>query len=631
MPKPTIFIGYSNLDCEISDSQSIHSAISSDSLAIVTSALNGSDSSLQLTKPPINESFIYAEKHGITSEDDRLHAWGRLSAWEQTEYTVILNQASQTYHQQRLDRDRATTLYDLNAIKQASGIILQLEPSSPLFTSLATLIGYATGLANRRTPILCITQSETQIWEHPVINGLCDSIQVIEYQNGAETINELKDRIREWIWSHNVYGLHLPKLEPESPCVLLVGPPGAGKSTLGESLAKWLHVPHISTGETLRALPGDSPIRAAAQPYMDKGELVPAYIMLQVVHHRLSQPDCSGGYILDGYPVDDDNFRHCKSIGLVPSDVIILDMEEELSVVRQCDRSSRASDNPDNARDRYRAYRKWMGADPSARFKKEFPMARIHSVNVDALQTPNDTLDMVMTHLLEYHYMYSPNWIPLTPDVKEFQFTLLSDCLVTVALNLHREFPDMQFIVDRKNALGLTGYIPGNKQSDKVKKYKNIFEFASQKAGANCRISLYKTLREASQTANKLTSTYEYPPINATAAKLLTENDDITNLIIDISMKWNTPKNTDYEPADILEALEMLGACEIDVISATTYPNSDRLKEQVTRIEFGTCGYDIKGLLDKSTFMKKIFKVLRAAPYKADEISYSTTQQLCLA
>jgi hypothetical protein len=318
-------------------------------------------------------------------------------------------------------------------------------------------------------------------------------------------------------------------------------------------------------------------------------------------------------------------------IGLVPSDIIILDMEEELSVARQLGRSSRASDNPDNARDRYRAYRNWMGADPSARFKKEFPMARIHSVNVDALQTPNDTLDMVMARLLEYHYMYSPNWIPLTPDLKEFQFTLLSDCLVTVALNLHREFPDMQFIIDGKNDNEITGYISGNKQSKKVLKYKDIVNFVNTKAGANCGISLYKTLRESSQSANKLTSTYEYPPINATAAKLLTENDDITDLIIDISMKWNTPKITDYEPADILKALEMLGASEIDVISATTYPNSDKLKEQLTRIEFGTCGYDIKGFLDKSTFMKKIFKVLHAAPFKADEISYSICQKLCLA
>ena len=137
-----------------------------------------------------------------------------------------------------------------------------------------------------------------------------------------------------------------PHWTPDVPCVLLAGPPGAGKSTLGKSLAMWLHIPHISTGETLRALPSDSTVRASAQPYLERGELVPAHIMLQVVHHRLSQPDCASGYILDGYPVDDDNFRHCNMMGLNPTDVIILEVSEELSVARQVVRSSRTSDNP---------------------------------------------------------------------------------------------------------------------------------------------------------------------------------------------------------------------------------------------------------------------------------------------
>jgi len=628
MSKPTIFIGYSDPKSEIS--QAIQSAIANESLSIITSALNGPDSSLQHTKPPMNESFIYAAKHGLASDDDRLREWGRLSAWAQTKYTDLLNQATQSYNKQRLDLDRAATQHDLAAIREASGIILEINSTSPLFTSLATLIGYACSrLPNKRIPILCITHWASLIHEHPILNGLSDSIQVIETLPGS--INELKDRIREWLWSHNVYGLRLPKLDPELPCVFLAGPPGAGKSTLGKSLAKWLHVPHISTGETLRALPGDSHIRAGAQPFMDSGSLVPAHIMLQVVHHRLSQPDCKEGYILDGYPVDDANFQHCKSIGLVPTDVIILDMEEDLSVASQCVRSSRESDNPDNARERYRAYRKWMGSEPSRRFKQEFPTARLSVIQVDERQSPTEVLSAVMTQLLEYHIMHSPNWTPLTPELKEFQFALYSDCLVTVALNLHAAFPDVQFMVDRKNDNEITGYISGNKQSEKVAKYKDIREFAYQKAGANCGISLYWTLREASQSASKLTTTYEYPPVNATAAKLLTENDDITNLIINITMKWNTPKSTDYVPENIIESLEMLGACEISVISATTYPNSDKLKEQVTQIEFDTCNYDIKSFLDKSTFMKKIFKVLRAAPYKADEISYSIFQELCLA
>ena len=155
MTQPIVYIGYSNPESEIS--LTIQSAIVNESLSIATSALNGPDTSLQLMKPPINESFIYAQKHGITSDEERLREWGRLSAWAQTEYTDLLNLANQAYNKQRLDRDRKITQHDLTAISTASGIILEMDPSSPQFTSLATLIGYANGLG-KRAPILCITK-----------------------------------------------------------------------------------------------------------------------------------------------------------------------------------------------------------------------------------------------------------------------------------------------------------------------------------------------------------------------------------------------------------------------------------------------------------------------------------------
>ena len=74
---PSIFIGYSNPKAEISQAiQTILSGMEYNGLAIVTAALNGPDSSDQLPRPPIHESFIYAQKYGITSEDDRLREWG---------------------------------------------------------------------------------------------------------------------------------------------------------------------------------------------------------------------------------------------------------------------------------------------------------------------------------------------------------------------------------------------------------------------------------------------------------------------------------------------------------------------------------------------------------------------------
>jgi hypothetical protein len=177
----------------------------------------------------------------------------------------------------------------------------------------------------------------------------------------------------------------------------------------------------------------------------------------------------------------------------------------------------------------------------------------------------------------------------------------------------------------------VTGYIPGAKQSEKVAKYSEIHTYIKQKHHASSRSSLFKTIKESSQSANKLTTTHEYPSVNLTAAKLLTTCDDITDLIIQITMKWNKPKLIDYIPDSIMEALEILGTCEISVDSAITFPNTNKLKEQVIRITFLNSNYDIPSLLKKSTFPDKIFKVLRNPPFKADEISYSISQRLHLA
>jgi adenylate kinase len=640
---PSIFIAYSNPKSEIS--QVIQSDIAVPGLSIITSAIHGPDSSDHIPKPPLHESFIYAERHGLVTDAARLQRWGHLSAWAQTEYTDLLNLANQSYWKQKADRDMATWQHDKIAIEQANGVILEISPlhnsgqTNNHLCSISALIGYLAG-RNRTQPILCITRNDAYIREHAILNGLAttnNKLDIICVNPDAYHISELKDRIHEWIWSKNVYSLRLPNLTSESsPVVLLAGPPGSGKFTLGKSLAQWLRVPHISTSETLSALPTDSELSKQIRQYLERGELVPAHIMLQVVHHRLSQPDCASGYILDGYQVDDDNFRHCKSLGLAPTDVIILDVSEELSVARQSKRSSRALDtNPDSARDRFKAYRKWMGDDPAIRFTTSLgiPTARTHVIHVDEQQTANIVLSTIISILSQHHIMHSPNWTTLTPDMKEFKFVVYSDSEVSTALDLHSVFPNVQFLIELKEDSAITGYIPGAKQSEKVAKYSEIHAYIKQKHHASSRSSLFKTIKESSQSANKLTTTHEYPSVNLTAAKLLTTCNDITDLIIQITMKWNKPKLIDYIPEDILDSLEILGACEISVASAITHPhpNTDKLKEQVIHIMFHKCNYNIPSLLEKNTFPDEIFKVLRNPPYKADEISYSISQQLHLA
>ena len=85
--------------------------------------------------------------------------------------------------------------------------------------------------------------------------------------------------------------------------VVLMGPPGAGKGTQAEKLAKEFALPHISTGDIFRsAVQEGTEMGKKAKEYMDKGELVPDEIVIGIVKERLAKPDCSGGALLDGFP-----------------------------------------------------------------------------------------------------------------------------------------------------------------------------------------------------------------------------------------------------------------------------------------------------------------------------------------
>ena len=146
--------------------------------------------------------------------------------------------------------------------------------------------------------------------------------------------------------------------------LVLLGAPGSGKGTQAARLKEHLQVPHISTGDLLRAeVAAGSPLGLQAKEVMARGDLVSDEILLGMLKERFSRDDTKGGFILDGYPR---NVAQAGALGDLlaklnqPLDAIVqLDVPTELLVERIAGRAKeqgRADDNPESVRQRLQVY-----------------------------------------------------------------------------------------------------------------------------------------------------------------------------------------------------------------------------------------------------------------------------------
>ncbi len=119
---------------------------------------------------------------------------------------------------------------------------------------------------------------------------------------------------------------------------IFLGAPGAGKGTAASRIAPIKKIPHISTGDLFRKnLKENTEIGLKAKEFMDKGELVPDEVVIEMVKERITEPDCKNGFILDGFPRTIKQAEMLKEI--LPIDVVInINVPDEIVIQRLCSR-----------------------------------------------------------------------------------------------------------------------------------------------------------------------------------------------------------------------------------------------------------------------------------------------------
>ncbi len=113
--------------------------------------------------------------------------------------------------------------------------------------------------------------------------------------------------------------------------LIMLGAPGSGKGTQAQRIAKDYKIANISTGDIFRDnIKRETPIGQKAKSYIDRGELVPDEVTCAIVTDRLSQEDCKGGYLLDGFPR---NLRQAQKLEAFSAPDAVLYLETEDSIL----------------------------------------------------------------------------------------------------------------------------------------------------------------------------------------------------------------------------------------------------------------------------------------------------------
>ena len=145
---------------------------------------------------------------------------------------------------------------------------------------------------------------------------------------------------------------------------MLLGPQGAGKGTQAQRIAAEFGIPHISTGDMFRAaIAEQTPLGRRVQPILDRGELVPDALTIELIGSRLSASDAADGFVLDGFPR---NLEQATALDDLLEDLgrqldaaVFFDLPDDIAVERLLRRAkleNRSDDTPEVIDRRLRTY-----------------------------------------------------------------------------------------------------------------------------------------------------------------------------------------------------------------------------------------------------------------------------------
>lgn len=121
--------------------------------------------------------------------------------------------------------------------------------------------------------------------------------------------------------------------------LVLLGPPGVGKGTQAAAIVAKYNIPHISTGDIFRAnIKQGTELGKKAKEYMDKGLLVPDELVVSIVKDRLSESDCKNGFLLDGFPRNENQAEVLEEellqMGIELNKVINIEADKDILIQR---------------------------------------------------------------------------------------------------------------------------------------------------------------------------------------------------------------------------------------------------------------------------------------------------------